>query len=221
MDIAFIVDNTGSMSDAPLTQLKNRIANVLDTIEAASGNDYRLALVTPDDDQVDVMLSFSINNRSAFVTALNAVTDPPNNGDGTPESTDECLNTVLNALSAANRQNPRECSPPSSPLQYNNFTPGFRTNVLKLVVMITDHEPGGFCDNGDNGYQAGIYAQQARDNCVHINAVQVGNNRDATPVMQNYYQTSCGWHEQVGYDGIGIADDVVRMFYVSGYCNCQ
>ncbi|MEI9962518.1 MAG: hypothetical protein WDM76_15785 [Limisphaerales bacterium] len=63
-------------------------------------------------------------------------------------------------------------------------------------------------------------AQEQPVKLNEINAVQVGNNRDATLVMQNYYQTSCGWYEQVGYDGIGIADEVVRMLYVAGYCNC-
>jgi len=37
--------------------------------------------------------------------------------------------------------------------------------------------------------------------------------------MQNYYQTSCGWYEQLGYDGTGIGEDVSRMLYVPNYCN--
>jgi hypothetical protein len=43
----------------------------------------------------------------------------------------------------------------------------------------------------------------------------------ATAVMQNYYQTSCGWYEQTDDAGSGIAEDVARMLYVPGYCNCQ
>jgi hypothetical protein len=223
IDVAFIVDNTGSMENAPLTQLRNGIAHVLDDIESASGGNYRLALVTPDDDQVNVRLSFSDNNRVAFVNALNAITQPPHGGDDLPESTDECLNTIVNALTAASRSNPRDCTPPNpgNPLQINDFTPGFRADSLKLVVIITDHEPGGFCDTGDGGGQAAIYTQEARNNCIHINAVQVSDHSDATPIMQNYYQTSCGWYEQTDNTGTDIADDVARMLYVPGYCNCQ
>jgi hypothetical protein len=57
-------------------------------------------------------------------------------------------------------------------------------------------------------------------NCIHINAIQVGNNGDATPIMQNYYHETCGWYEQTGSNGTGIAQYVSRMLYVAGYCNC-
>jgi hypothetical protein len=39
--------------------------------------------------------------------------------------------------------------------------------------------------------------------------------------MQNYYQTTCGWYEQIGSNGAGIADAVRYMLYAPGYCNCQ
>jgi hypothetical protein len=111
-------------------------------------------------------------------------------------------------------------------LQLGDFTPGFdytsgtHINALKLIVIITDHESGGFCDVGDNGSQAAIYANDARNNCVKINAIQVGNNSDATPIMLNYYQTSCGWYEKLPNDGAGIAIAVDQMLYVPGFCNC-
>lgn len=218
VDVAFILDNTGSMGAEPLTELRNGISDVLDELEAASGVDYRLALVTPDNDQVHVRLNFSLNNRTAFESALNS--DLSAGGGDTPESTDECLNTVLNALAANGRYDPRDCRMPPPPLQIGDFKLGFRPSAVKLVVMITDHGPGGFCDAFDNGTQAAVYAAQARADCVKINAVQVGNNGDATPVMHDYYQTACGWYEQVPANGTGIVEAVVRMFYVSGYCNC-
>jgi hypothetical protein len=219
--VAFILDNTGSMGEDPLTHLRNGIDFVLDDIETASGNDYRLALVTPDSDQVHVRLNFSANNRAAFTTALNS--NLTASGNTEPESTDECLNTILNALAASGRVNPRSCPPVSSPHQINDFTPAFRAGVAKRVVLITDEEPGGFCDSGDNGAQAAIYATQARSDCVRINAVQVGNAGHVTPVMVNYQETTCGWHEQIPSDGTGIAEAVARMLYVSGYpggCSC-
>jgi hypothetical protein len=217
------VDNTSSIGDKPLTELQNGIASVLNDIQTASGGDYRLALVTPDDDQVDVRLPFSANNRAAFVSALNSI--PQTSGNHVPESTDECLNTILNALAASGRINPRNCTPPDSPLQINDFTPGFRSGALKLVVMITDAEPGGFCDVGDNGTEAHQYALQARSSCVKINAIQVelGNgNLDpaAQTVMLDYEHTTCGWYSDVRHDGVGIANEVDKMLYVLGYCNC-
>jgi hypothetical protein len=222
LDIAFIVDNTGSMGLDPLAQLNSGIANVLDDIETGSGGNYRLALLTPDENQVDVRLPFSQNNRNAFTTALAGV--PQAGGNNPPESTDECLNTVLNALTASGRVNPRNCTPASTPLQIDDFTPGFRTNATKLVVMITDAEAGGFCDDGDTGTRAHLYALQAQTNCVKINAIQVrttsGLDMATQAIMVDYYHTTCGWYSDVPHDGTGIADAVDRMLYAAGYCSC-
>jgi hypothetical protein len=77
-----------------LPTIRNGILAALGEIVAASGtpSDYRLALLTPDNDQVRVRLVFAANNRSTFVTALNSVTDPGSPwGNKPPESTDECL----------------------------------------------------------------------------------------------------------------------------------
>lgn len=223
VDVAFIFDNTGSMGNAPLTELKNNIQTVLDHIESSSGNDYRLALVTTETEQVFVRLAFSNNNRTSFTTELNNI----GGGGGVlePESTDECLNTVVNALSGSpTRSDPRNCNRPP-PLQINNFSPGFdspnsRVNAKKMVVLITDAQPGGFCDVGDNGAQAAIYSIQARSKCIRVNAVQVKSDPLTTTVMVNYMQATCGWHKQVPSSGFGISDAVDRMFFVPGSCNC-
>lgn len=71
IDIAFIVDNTGSMENA-LGELRAEISNILDDIEASSGTipDYRLGLVPPDNDIVNVRVPFAQNNRFDFETAL-------------------------------------------------------------------------------------------------------------------------------------------------------
>ena len=68
----------------------------------------------------------------------------------------------------------------------------FRTNALKLVVLITDAGPGGFCD-GAAGYttnSAHLYALEAATNHIQINAIQMNNVPDATPVMQDYETNS-------------------------------
>jgi hypothetical protein len=219
-DIAFIIDNTGSMASGPLDQLKNNLTVVLNTIEASSGNDYRLALVTPDTETVNVRLNFSQNNRAAFASALSSVV--ASGGAGQAESTDECLNTIINTLSSSGRTDPRGCNP-ITPLQINDFSQSFRLTARKFVVLITDHEPGGYCDSGDGGVQAAIYAAQARASCIRINAVQVENNADATPIMLDYKVVTCGWHKQIPNDGTGIDDAVIRMLFIPGFpgsCDC-
>lgn len=224
MDVVFIVDNTDSMNGELLANLQNRIDYILDCIQASSGNDYRLALLTPDEDQVDVRVPFAQNNWAAFQNGLNAVTG--SSGVGKPESTDECLDTAINALMAAGRTNPRNCTPRSSPLQIGDFTPGFSNNVVKLVVMITDAPPGGFCDEEDNGAKAHQYAIEAYGNCIKINAILVETSdgvvdSSAQTVMQDYEHTACGWYSQVPHDGGDIVSAVLKMIYDNSYCNCQ
>jgi hypothetical protein len=230
-DVAFIIDNTSSMSDS-LSAITNAIGAILNDILASSSNDCRLALVTPDldndggdaydyncHDMVDVRLSFT-NSLNAFTNVLNSI--QIGNGDHTPESTDQCLNTVVNALIAAGRTNDDVCPPASPVLQTNNFT-GFRTNARKLVVLITDAPPSGFCDSyPPTASDAHQYAVEANGQCIKINAIQMNDDGDATPIMQDYAATSCGWYSQVlDYsDTAGIENAIVTMLYEAGECNC-
>jgi hypothetical protein len=237
LDVAFIFDNTSSMAAAPLQKFREGLSTLLDDLQASAGNDLRLALVTPDDDQVNVRMPFPApgnNNRVAFENlVMNGNLNAPGIfNDNCPESTDECLNTVVNGLPASGRTNPRNCTPDSSPLQIGDFNQGFRSNARKIVVMITDAPTGGFCDDGgDNGVRAAIYAQQARNfPCIKINAVHVevggspacpaGFDPVAQTIMLNYAQTTCGWFSQVRNTGEGITEAVARMLHVQGACQC-
>ncbi len=210
-DIAFILDNTGSMGDEFLFNLKSKIASILNCIVSYSGSDYRLALVTPDENQVNVRVAFSPNNRTAFETALmNAEfrTDGGRvHGGRLPESTDECLNTVVNALSASGRANPDACDPKTTPIQIGNFDPAFRQNARKLVVILTDAAPDGFCDRDvPHLNHAHDYALQAKADCIKINAIHVAEENDVwdpttDTVMLDYYHTTCGWHSRLRFNG--------------------
>jgi len=97
--------------------------------------------------------------------------------------------------------------------------------VLKLVVMITDAQPGGFCSVGDGGAKAHQYALQAKTQCAKINAIQVrvdGGTLDpaAQTVMLDYEHTTCGWFFDVPHNGTDIALAVDLMLSIAGYCNC-
>jgi hypothetical protein len=244
MDVAFIVDNTGSMSEV-LSAIQDAIDNTLDYITNSAGGDYRLALVTPDtdndnnpitgaadytgDDMVVVRVPFT-NSISAFESALTD-RDIQGGGGNTPESTDQCLNTVVNALLASGRTNDDGCVPASPLLQSNDFQPAFRTNALKLVVLITDAPPSGFCDADQDNYgyppydpayavPAHQYALEALSNQIQINAIQISTDGYATPVMQDYSTTSCGWYSQLDYYSSSgdIESAILQMLYVSGSC---
>jgi hypothetical protein len=211
VDIAFIVDNTHSM-ESSFDNLRSQIISVLDAIVSASANDYRLALVTPDNDSVNVRLNFAIANRNAFETALQSA--PLVDGYNDQESTDECLNTVVNTLSAFGRN------------QTGDFSVDFRSNARKIVVLITDSTPGGF--GQDDMYDpivdpqnAHAYALDAQSKCVKIDAIQVYGIPEAGPIMQDYAATSCGWYEATDQIGSSINDAVLQAIYTDGMCQCQ
>jgi hypothetical protein len=239
-DVAFILDNTGSIwdntDDGTMEPYQNAIIAALTDIETSSGGDYRFALVTPDTDgdmnptnnqdfsyhdMVVVRIPFT-SNVAAFEAALN---DPNLAGDGgnTPESTDQCLNTAVNALVASGRQDVDNCAPPDKALQIGDFTPAFRSNARKLVVLITDAGPGGFCDNSYTTTDAHQYALDAKAQCIKINAIQISDDSNAQTVMQDYSATSCGWYEQLPYFSTSsdIEDAILNMIYMPGACDCQ
>ena len=196
---------------------------------ASSSNDYRLALVTPDNDQVNVRLNFSQNNLANFETALsNLITNAGANicnGNGIPESTDECLNTVVNALAASGRLNTKDCAPTNA-LQIGDFA-AFRPNARKLIVMVTDAPPGGFCDtyntNVDN-VRAHEFALVAKNKGIKIDAiaVEIGSDYDAdvATVMQDYANTTCGWYYPILWDGSGMEWDILSMFCTECQGSC-
>ncbi|HWD18753.1 MAG TPA: Ig-like domain-containing protein [Verrucomicrobiae bacterium] len=228
-DVAFIVDNTSSMR-ASLGAVQTAITSIIKDISAASGGDYRLALVTPDEnndgddgsfhDMVVVRFQFTDGGTNAFITALNNVM--LGGGSFVYESTDQCLNTVVNSLSASTRSNDDGCTPASPLLQQGDFA-AFRSTARKLVVLITDAAPSGFCDSSPpTATQAHSYAVTAKGQCIAINAIQLGSASDAIPIMQDYATTSCGWYTTV-LDRSSIPDledAVVTMLYTSGQCPC-
>jgi hypothetical protein len=239
VDVVFIVDNTVSMDEmyiygGNMEPYRTAIDQTVDYIVAASSNNYRLALVTPDNDQVDVRVGFT-TNINAFISAVNTfmMTSDP----GVPESTDECLNTVVNALTASGRTNVIGCAPAKPTLQYNDFRPAFRTNAVKLVILITDAPPSGFCDSTNEPYDtnymtyAHTYALEAATNHIKINAIQMGNTSvedftDAQAMMQNYATTTCGWYSQLDYYETffekpfinNLMVDILNVFYTNNVC---
>ncbi len=160
MDIAFIVDNTASMSSA-IQNIQSELEEIVGDIEIASDNDYRLALVTPDTESFNVRLLFSALNGEAFADAVNSI--ETNHGAGIPESTDVCLNNILDTS--------------------NGFTTDFRPGVKKVIIMITDALPSGGNDffvedptltnTSSDEYHAHQYALQAQGEDIQIGAVAV------------------------------------------------
>ena len=196
MDVVFVVDDTGSMGGA-LNSIKSDLTSILNNIETASKNDYRLALVTFKND-VTIRENFSDNNRASIAAKILALT--ADGGGAIPEASDEALNTVVNALSANGRN------------QNIDFTPNFRPRTFKLIILITDAVPGGFDDKytpGIDDKHAHDVAVQAAANGIKISAIYVPTFASDTalikPIMQDYANTTAGFYIETAQDGSGTA----------------
>jgi hypothetical protein len=190
-----------------LSAIQSEFSNVIATIQSASGNDYRLALVTFKD-TVNVREVFAPNNQASVTPKINALS--ASGGNNEPEASDEAVNTVVNALSTAGR-----------PQQNIDFSPAFRASALKIAVLVTDALPGGFNDS----FQAGVddvhvqtVASQAAGQGIRVSAVYVpigGVNSTERSIMQTWASVTGGIFVQTSGSGVGAG---VALTNIIGAC---
>jgi hypothetical protein len=236
MDVAFILDNTLSNVKNVLEKLQEVVVGdvrvidaILDAIEATSGGNYRLALVTTDADVVNVRLNFSRENRDDFRSEFLGVVSVQG-GENHPESTDECLNTVVNARTASERPPGKQnvdFGPPFGFADTEKEIPAYSDaeNSLivprKIVVLITDEAPGGFADPpfdewhyNPHGCRARSYAIDARSEGIRINAIQIDGSlvgSIANEIMLDYAALTFGWFALLNTNAGHIVDAVLNI----------
>ncbi|MFN7926517.1 MAG: vWA domain-containing protein [Blastocatellia bacterium] len=196
IDVAFVIDDTASLQGS-LNNIKADLNNILNDIQRASGNDYRMALVTFKDN-VTVREVFAPNNRDSITPKILALM--ADGGNGIPEAGDEALNTVVNALASTGRA------------QVGDFSVAFRDRAYKMIIYISDAVPGGF----DDTYSVGIddvhmhaIAVQAKDKNIKISGIYVPTYVEDTakvkPLMQDLATTTAGFYLETQQDGTGTA----------------
>ena len=164
IDIVFAVDYTGSMGGA-IENVKTGIANILSTIDAESSGNFRIGLVVFDEtntgsspqyasktaytslpESQKIIISSNANKRqyltcvsplgnvgstSAFqnqLSLLNTSDFPLGSGELTPEPGGLAINAIAN----------------------NGLAGSFRSDAIKVVVLVTDAVPGGDDDTNNS-----------------------------------------------------------------------
>ncbi len=182
MDVALVLDQTSSMSTA-LANLKTGMPGITSAIAGASGGDYRIGLISFDDD-IRVWSPLVAGNAAAINTQVNSV--PVTGGGMVPEASDEAAHTAVRTLAGGG----------SRPDQTGNFTVPWRSNATKLVVLVTDALPGGFDDAFATADQTNATAAAAAafTDGIKINAVAVGTGGPApfAAIMTNYATQTAG-----------------------------
>ena len=176
--------------------------------------------MTTDTNIVHVRQVFTLGNRENFKTALLNTPDL-SGGEEFEESTDECLNTVVHALGAADRL-PGE--------QIGNFSPSFGLDnqgepaygysidgspiePMKFIILITDDAPGGFKDKYTETVRSNAlaYASEARSQGIGINAITVNGGLTTSTLMLEYANVTCGWFSPLVSEPVYIRYAIANM----------
>ncbi len=205
MDVAFVVDDTGSMGSA-LANVNSQLSGIVSSINTASGGAYRLSLTTFKDD-ITVRQVFAPGNAAAVQADMAALV--ASGGSGEPEASDEALNTVINALPVGTR------------LQNIAFSPAFNPAALKIAILVTDARPGGFDDSFTPADVTNAHnvALSAAAQGIKISSVLIGGRVDtlaATPIMQDYATTSGGVFTLAAADGTGTGAAIQKIIDACG-----
>ena len=162
MDVVFCVDYTASMG-GEIDDVKTGISNIVSTINTESGGDYRLGLVIFDEYSVSGTISYQ--NTSTYTNLPNAQKiDTTQNNTRTVITCLEKMSTVGNSTSFETELNKLNTtnlplgsgSGTAEPggLAGNNIINGFagswRSNAIKLVILITDAPAGGDDDSANS-----------------------------------------------------------------------
>lgn len=161
MDVVFLIDYTASMGDE-IDALKLNISSIVQTIITESGGDYRLGLVIFDEYNGQVNTKYGTNveytslpaaqryvnynavaDKSQWITALE-VMSISNNSSFTTQ-----LNKLNNTIELGAGSGGPEPGGIGFQQILNGITGEFRSNVSKLVILITDAQPGGDDDSYD------------------------------------------------------------------------
>jgi hypothetical protein len=213
MDVVLVIDDTGSMGGA-IDNVKAGLAEIIDAAECASDGDLQMGLVTfKDEVEVDVTVTDDIDAVVSGVLAISAT-----GGAGLPESSDEALRYIVTGM--------EDCA--------TGIVGKTRDECLRILVLVTDAEPGG-CDDsyadGVDDVRAAMVADAAADAGFLIAAVLVGEEGSylitgAHPdgvepdVMSNYAETTGGSYLVVPSSGEGTGDGIAGIIEACGGGAC-
>ncbi len=207
IDLVLCVDDTGSMFDA-IMNVRQEMPEIIDAAQAASGGDFRVALVTfKDNVRVRHKLDAVPGDVRATILALGA-----SGGNGLPEAHDEALQTIVELRTAAQ----------GCPGSVGDFDVPFRPEALKIVVVITDDAPAGCNDQytpGVDDVHAHQVALSAASRGIFVASVYIPgtpNDAAARAAMTDYAETTGGSFLEVRDDGRGTGRAITFVLDTCG-----
>lgn len=210
IDLVLCVDDTGSMGGA-IANVVAEMPEIIDAAQAASGGDFRVALVTfKDNVRVRHRLDANPNDVKNTITTITA-----GGGAGLAEASDEALRTIVDLRTAA-----QSCAGSSG-----DFTVPFRPGALKIICLITDDAPAGCNDLYTPGVDDVVAHQVALDAAAQgilICGVRIPIGQAAAkPVMEDYAAVTGGSYLEVANSGRGTGRALTFVLdSCGGLLNC-
>jgi hypothetical protein len=161
MDVVFLIDFTGSMGDE-IDNIKSNIVSIVNTIITESGGDYRLGLVIfdeylgPNNVRYGTNVEYTSLPASQRYVNYNAIADRSQWITAFETMSDQNSTTFIIQLNKLNDEislGSGSGSPEPGGIGFEQILNGiageFRSNVSKLVILLTDAPPGGDDDSYD------------------------------------------------------------------------
>lgn len=233
MDVVFLLDYTGSMSDDMQT-LKDSVDSISNKVVSESGGDYRLAAVLIDQtggedtgipsywtgNNTTVSNLASANKYNSGSIYLSAIV-PFANANKTDFDTkigylDGSTNSSTSMLLGSGASAPEPNDTAIDRVLNNNLAGSFRSGVTRMIILITDNSPDG---DGDDQFQGaeetakmGTLSNQAVSNVCTISVLGTigdSNSSDGTTSthdLYNGYATNTGGLTNFDGDPSDIVD---------------
>lgn len=225
IDVVFLVDYTSSMSGA-ISGVKAGISNILSTVSAESNGNYRLGLcifdeysgnlTTPSNygsttlytglpSSQKVAINVGGFNRTQFITCLE-----PLGNIGSTSSFQSQLNALATSfLPLGNGAGvPEPGGLGVNEIVSNGIAGSFRSDAIKIIVLITDAVPGGYDDVNYTQDQT-YFNNTLIGVCDSLDVQVMVQSSKSANVAGNYYvnlangTTPTGRYDQVTFDGAG------------------
>lgn len=224
IDVVFLVDYTSSMGGA-ISGVKAGISNILSTISAESNGNYRLGLCIFDEEvgnlttpnygsntlytslpsSQKVAINVGGFNRTQFITCL----EPLGNIGST-----SAFQSQLNALATSFLPLGDGVGIPEpgglgvNEIVSNGIAGSFRSDAIKIIVLITDAVPGGYDDVSYSQDQT-YFNNTLIGVCDSLDVQVMVQSSKSANEARNYYvnlangTTPTGRYDQVTFDGAG------------------
>ena len=233
MDVVFLIDYTGSMSN-DMNTLKSNVATITNKVVERSGGDYRLSAVLIDQDSsqpsywsngtvvANLNSSYRYNSGTIYLAAMVPLAHSNKSDFDTKigylnGSSNSATSMVLGGGSGAPEPNDTAIDRVIN----HDFAGAFRSGVNKMIILMTDNAPDGDGDDAFNGAEEydkmGTLSANAVSNNITI--MICGSISDSGTHPQSIHGIYQGYADNTGGSFNSSHDPSDITGFINSICN--